>query len=262
MTVAQIAELERIELKAGTHASADDGMCVMEAVAYFAGEPFSDQPQCVSPVISAFMRSWNDSLDDSSRQRLKAYVFRVMGTNTGASNEEQRAWLAIDWLVRTYAPTWFDLAGLKEYASALRGLPELTTNELTDQAQETIGAARAAEATVRNAARNAATAVRNAVRNAASDTTSDTAWDAATATTWAITWAAARDAARDAAEAVATDAAEDAARDAATKRALQPTVEALQISAFELLDRMIAVGNDARRSQRCRWPARQAALEV
>jgi hypothetical protein len=251
MTVAQIAALERIELKAGTHASADDGMCVMEATAYFAGEPFSDRPQCVSPVIGAFLRSWNDSLDDSSRQRLKPYVIKVIGTNTGPADDERRAWLAIDWLVRTYAPTWFDLAGLKEYASALRGLPELTTNELTDQAQETIGAARAAEATVRNAARNAATAVRNAARNAASDTTSDTAWDAAwdaaSATTWAITWAAVRNAARNAAEAVATDAAEDAARNAATRRALQPTVEALQASAFELLDRMIAVGNDARR---------------
>jgi hypothetical protein len=219
LTVAQIAELEQIELKAGTHASADDGMCVMEAAAHFAGKPFSAYSEDVSRVIGAFLRSWNDSLDDSSRQRLKAYVFRVMNTNTGPADDERRARMATDWLVRTYAPAWLDLTGLDKHASALRDLRELTTTT-NEQAQKTIGAARRAVWAAGAAAEAAAEAV---AKDAAEAAARDAAWDAAWSAAEDAAWAAARDAARS---------------------ALQPTVEALQASAFDLLDRMIAVGNE------------------
>ncbi len=59
------------ELKSGAH-TANDGaaMCAMEAAAWVAGEPWSDHPECVCPVIGAFMRSWNDSLPDDRRTAL------------------------------------------------------------------------------------------------------------------------------------------------------------------------------------------------
>jgi hypothetical protein len=63
-------DLDAIELKAGGH-SPDHTFCVMEAVAYIAGEDWTDSPVCVSPAIGAFMRAWNDSLPDADRQRLK-----------------------------------------------------------------------------------------------------------------------------------------------------------------------------------------------
>ena len=50
-------DLETLELKVGAHSSPNDGMCVMEAVAYIAREPWSDHPVCVSPAIASFMRS-------------------------------------------------------------------------------------------------------------------------------------------------------------------------------------------------------------
>ncbi|HUE25944.1 MAG TPA: hypothetical protein VMP89_04150 [Solirubrobacteraceae bacterium] len=37
----------------GTHATPDDGRCAMEWVSYLAGEPHSDHPACVSPVLRA-----------------------------------------------------------------------------------------------------------------------------------------------------------------------------------------------------------------
>ena len=50
-------------LRYGAHKKNDNAnWCAMEAVAYIAGEPWSDSPQCASPVIAAFMRAWNDSL--------------------------------------------------------------------------------------------------------------------------------------------------------------------------------------------------------
>src|SRR5262245_7580338 len=44
------------------------------------GEQFSDRPDCVCPVIAAFLRSWNDGVGYADRQRLEPYASRVVGT--------------------------------------------------------------------------------------------------------------------------------------------------------------------------------------
>jgi hypothetical protein len=61
-------DIDRQRVAAGAHDRPEDGMCVMEMVAYVAGEQHSDHPQCVSPVIATFMRTWNDGLGDRDRQ--------------------------------------------------------------------------------------------------------------------------------------------------------------------------------------------------
>ena len=51
----RLARLPDITLKSGNSAENEARMCVMEAVAYVAGEPWSDHPKCACPVITAFM---------------------------------------------------------------------------------------------------------------------------------------------------------------------------------------------------------------
>jgi len=225
MTAAKL-DLEKVTLAKGGHSSPKQGMCIMEAVSLIAGEKWSDHPECVSPAIGAFLRSWNDGLEDEPRQRLKPYALKVLGTNTGPADEETRGFLALDWLIRVNTPAWLELAGLKDEAAELRNLPALTSTEIVVGVQATLEKARAS-------ARTRAAAAWAAAR--------DAAWDAA--------WAAARDAAWDAARAAAWDAAWDAARDAAwaaaynaARSVLRPTEQQLTESAFELLDRMIAIG--------------------
>jgi hypothetical protein len=217
----------------------DGEMCLLEAVSYVAGERWSDHPRCVSKVIGAFGRAWNDQLDDATRQRLREYIPRMIGTATGAADDRARAWLATDWLVRTFTPAWLDLAGLSDDAAGLRALPELTSAASWRTARPTVEAARAR------------------AWDAAGAAAGDAAWDAAGAAAWDAAGAAARAAARaaagdaagaaagDAAWAAAGDAAWDAAwaaAGAAAGKALAPTVVALQESAFALFDRMLAVG--------------------
>src|SRR5438034_8417178 len=108
--------LENVTLAKDAHKSLSEGACVMEVVSVLAGEKFGDHPKCVSPVIGAFLRSWNDGLADEPRQRLKPYATKVVGTNTGPADDEVRAWLATDWLVRVQTPAWLELAGLKDEA--------------------------------------------------------------------------------------------------------------------------------------------------
>jgi hypothetical protein len=59
----------------------------------------------------AFMRSWNDSVDDAFRQKLKPYAAKCIGTKTTEADETRRAWMATDWLVRVHTPAFLELAG-------------------------------------------------------------------------------------------------------------------------------------------------------
>ena len=43
----QTLDLDSLELASGGHSSPDKGMCVMEAVAFMAGEPFSEDRKSV-----------------------------------------------------------------------------------------------------------------------------------------------------------------------------------------------------------------------
>jgi hypothetical protein len=214
-------------LKDGKHDRFEDGACLLEAVSWIAGEPFSDHPQCVCPVLGAFGRSWNDSLDDGDRNRLLSpFITLLVGTKSTPDVEERRAWMAADWLIRTHTPAWLRLAGLDDHVAALAGADAVSDLDALGSVQPLIAAARAAAwATARAAAWDAAWAA---------------AWDAARDAAGAAARAAAWDAAWDAARAAAGDAARAAAWDAA-RAALAPTVAELQASAVDLFERMIGV---------------------
>ena len=223
-----------LRLGKGAHETREKGMCVMEAAAYVANLPHSDRPECVSPVIGAFVRNWNNAMNDDDRQMLAPYTVRILGTNTGAADDETRAWLATDWMVRTQTPMWLRLAGLTDEAAGLEALIPLTNGASALPAYEQIEAVRPKTAAARAAAWGAALdaaldATWAAAWAAAGAAALDAAWDAA----WAAAGAAAWDAAGAAARAVAGDAA---------SWGLRPTVVALQSSALGLLDHMIEVG--------------------
>ena len=236
-------QLVGMSIAKGGHEDRSAELCSMELVAYLAGEPHSDSPACTSPVIAAFIRSWNDAIpDDETRTRLlKPILPRLIGTVGSPAVEQRRADLAFDWCVRVSTPAWLDLAGLKDEANALRSLRPLLDRSAVLAAQAALDRAReradaawaaardAAWAAARAAASDAARdAARTAARDAARDAALAAAWAAALAATWDAAWAAAR------------VAAWTAARDAATNK-LKPTVEQLQISALDVLAQMIAV---------------------
>jgi hypothetical protein len=61
---------QTIKLGKGKHNSPEEGACMMELASMLAGEPFSDHPHSVCPVIGSFLRTYNDSIDDQRRQDL------------------------------------------------------------------------------------------------------------------------------------------------------------------------------------------------
>ena len=233
----------------GTHATPAQGRCAMEWVSHLAGEPHSDQPRCVSPVLRAFCMTLNDALADGPRQRLRPYLARTIGTAEDGL-DDARSWIALDWLVRTYAPTWLAAARLDAPAQSLAALPAVL--DACD-----LRAAIAALARARHAARSAWSAALGGARLVAwapwvagRAAARDAAWSSAGAPAWAAARVAvghtsadrARSAAREIgghAAAMLVRAAQPQADRTTEHFALAGTIEQLQQAALVLLDRML-----------------------
>jgi len=82
---------QTVRLSAGRHRSPHAGACVMELASMLAAEPFSDRPHTSSPVIGAFLRTYNDGLDDERRQDLYPLASLIVGTASWRRVEAERA---------------------------------------------------------------------------------------------------------------------------------------------------------------------------
>ena len=262
----RLAKIETLRLAKGAHDSFGSGVGVMEAVAYVAGEPFSDHPRCASPVVGAFLRAWNDRLDDETRQRLTPYVVRLVGTAGSDEDERRRRDMLWEWVLGTLVPTWLETAGMHAEAKDVRAhgrgtlahvrekawerriaarerLTALVREYVASASAQAAPAAAAYETAAYAAATYAASAAYAASASGASDTADASLADAAASYDAAASAASAYvDADTDAYAAYATDA--DTAASAAyayVEAALAPTVRELQDSAFDLLDRLIDV---------------------
>jgi hypothetical protein len=84
------ASHQTVRLARGRHATRHAGVCVMELASMLADEPFSDRPASVSPTIGAFLRTYNDGLDDERRQDLYSIAAAVVGSARRRSVERER----------------------------------------------------------------------------------------------------------------------------------------------------------------------------
>jgi len=107
---------QTIKLTKGKHSSPEDGACVMELASMLAGEPFSDHPASVCPVVGSFLRAYNDSIGDQRRQDLYAYAAQVVGTRADLYVQRERAQRLADWAAHMQARRWtrlLPLSGLR-----------------------------------------------------------------------------------------------------------------------------------------------------
>ena len=147
---------EALNLTYGKHTSREDGMCLMEAVAFLAGEGHSDQPVCACPVIAAYGRALNDRMGEGRKgdtlraEYLAPLASRLVGTRSTPEVERRRVYLFADRAVRLFAPSTLESAGLADEAASLRALPEIvdekTARTAADVSSCTANAANAAAA--------------------------------------------------------------------------------------------------------------------
>jgi hypothetical protein len=104
----------------------------MELSSMLAGEPFSDRPRCVDPVIAGFLRTYNDGIDDRRRQDLYPLAAEVVGTRTVSSVQAERARLCLQWAAARYG------AGRRGARRLLPKRPLLPDGRLGDDAAGTL----------------------------------------------------------------------------------------------------------------------------
>jgi hypothetical protein len=69
----------------------------MELASMLAGEPFSDHPMSVSPVIAGFLRAYNDFVGDDLRRELYPVASTVVGSRAAPGIEKLRMRRVLEW---------------------------------------------------------------------------------------------------------------------------------------------------------------------
>jgi hypothetical protein len=69
----------------------------MELASMLDAGPFTDHPRSVCPIIAAFLRSYNDWVDDRRRQDLYAYAAKVVGSRVSREVEAARTRRLMEW---------------------------------------------------------------------------------------------------------------------------------------------------------------------
>jgi hypothetical protein len=200
-------------LAAGPHRRPGTGRCAMEWVAYLAGEPHSDAPRTVSPVLAAFARTLNDALGDADRQRLRPYLARSIGT-AGDGLDAERAQACARWLADECAPAMLAHAGLGPGTTPAAAAAARAARRRPAHAD---GARHAVRAAARVGGWDAALAAVRATPEAGLEREAAAAWAITRDAAWAAAW-----------------------RDGpAPWELMQPVARSLQRSTFALLDRLL-----------------------
>ena len=101
-----LPDLAELMLLHGAHQKREEGVCLMEAVAWIAGEPHSDHPACTDVALAAYGRALNDRLKDDERQLLRPLVSKLVGTRGTRELAKRRAYFLVDRHVRVSIPAF------------------------------------------------------------------------------------------------------------------------------------------------------------
>jgi len=81
---------QTVRIAAGRHAAPDEGASVMELASMLAGERYTDHPRSACPVVAAFLRAYNDTVDDARRQDLYRCAADVVGSRDSRATRRAR----------------------------------------------------------------------------------------------------------------------------------------------------------------------------
>jgi hypothetical protein len=131
-TQIDLSRAEGVTLSHGSHASREHGMCVMELVAFVAGEPHGDFPGCVPREISRLAQRVNDApIWDSDAQRteaLRPLIPLMLRAAHGPEARRRRAYLAAHFAAQRAADA-LDSIGKTEAAAKLRAITAPTSGD-------------------------------------------------------------------------------------------------------------------------------------
>lgn len=126
---AGLPDLSTVVIEPRSHPRRGSRLTILELAGWLAGEPHTDDPATVSPVLRVYVRELAAGVDDPLRQSLRDQASRLAGTGAfDEVTERRRSWLLADRLLRLHAATWLGAAGLTESADRLGRLGSISTD--------------------------------------------------------------------------------------------------------------------------------------
>lgn len=121
-------------LKFGKHKDRNDGLCLLEAAAFVAGEPHTDRPLCVCPVIAEYCRGLNDAkwLNDEDRTEYLMPLADVILDTVNQDKEAERAAHFIEIASRSVLPHYMMCCDRDDLVRLTLALPDIV-NKATAQ---------------------------------------------------------------------------------------------------------------------------------
>lgn len=115
------SRLKEIDLLQSSARHRQNGVTAAEALAWMAGEPHSETPRSVCPVILALIRLWSRNLSQEGRNILVRPILPLL-LNTGSDTKASmhRADTLMHWTVLTNTTAWLDAGAYHEQATLIR----------------------------------------------------------------------------------------------------------------------------------------------
>lgn len=127
-----IDTIAKVKLSRGSHETRAQGMCVMEVVAFVAGEWHSDRPDCACPVITQVAIYANDRYLPEIEQELTRRVLLLAGSVADREVTQQRLYTVLNYVLRDAMVNGVVPPAAKEIFASL---PELTGPEQLPELQ-------------------------------------------------------------------------------------------------------------------------------
>jgi hypothetical protein len=108
--MAHVPSFQTVRLAPGRHAAPEQGVCTVELASMLAGDRFSDQPRTACAAVAAFVRGYNDAIDDAHRQDLFAVAALLVGSSSTQEQTHARMWRLIRY-ARELRPRRFGVLG-------------------------------------------------------------------------------------------------------------------------------------------------------
>ena len=117
-------KLKSIDLLQSSAHRRENGVTPAEALAWMSGEPHTEQPRSICPVLLALIRIWSRNLGQTGRNTLIRPVLPPL-LNTGSNHlmSAARADVLMAWTIKTNTAAWLEAGGRSREALTLRTAP-------------------------------------------------------------------------------------------------------------------------------------------
>lgn len=121
----ELRSVPDVTLARGRHGRPEHGLCLMELVAWIAGEKHSDRPICACPTLTAYGRRLNDLMPGEWRDELLLHIAPMLVGTVDLVGQHKRAERLVMTLIGEILPLHLKTEAVAKYVSLCKSAGSL-----------------------------------------------------------------------------------------------------------------------------------------